>query len=261
MAIDAVRKSADALQRFARFSDDIKVSEKKPKDFVTNADLLSEKIVLEQVAESYPDDGVLSEERGVSGNQNSCWVLDPIDGTTNFVNGLPAYAISLAWCKDGVPELGVILDVARDDIYYAERGRGAFCNKQRIRVSGKRKYAHALIGSTGSPGTRNWRWPFLAELAKKTIGVRRMGSGALDFAWAACGGLDAVFGANLKYWDYAAGGLLVTEANGVFFSDLDSEDPVPFGSQLKTITYGSPRIAGQLRREAIAFRDAEAENS
>lgn len=258
IAVKAVRKAAAAVQRLGRFADDIKVSEKSPGDFVTNADMLSERIVIEELAAAFPADGILSEESGASGDQGSCWVLDPIDGTTNFVNGLPACSISLAWCEGGQPQLGVIHDIGSDDVYLAERGRGAYRNDQRLRVSGRRKFAHALIGSTGRPGTRDWRWQFLGKVARETIGFRRIGSGALDFAYTAAGHLDAVFGSNLRYWDYAAGAVILAEAKGSFFADLDGGREVPFGAKLGTIVYGTPRIAAHLHREAASFKEAAA---
>lgn len=252
-AIEAVRAAARRIRRFEAHRSDIKVEYKAPGDPVTNADLAVEAIVLDKIAERYPDDGTLSEESGSSGNQDSCWVLDPIDGTTNFIHGLPDYAVSLAWCKNGKPELGVIYDICRDEIYSAERSRGAYCEQRRIRIAETRQMSAALIGSTGSPGTGNWRWAALAEASSKSAGFRRLGSATIEFALTARSSLTACFGANLSYWDYAAGSVILAEAGGVY-TDLEGKAEVPFGAKLGVCIFGAPRIVGNLRRLATAHK-------
>lgn len=246
-AIQAVRAAAKSIRKFALHKDDIRIKYKTPNDPVSNADLAAERTVLEMLAERYPHDGVLSEEAGASGNQDSCWVLDPIDGTNNFINGLPAYAVSLAWCKDGKPAIGVILDVPRDAIYTASTGKGAFCDQRRIKVAPLSQMHHALIGSTGSPKTNTWQWDALAEASKKSAGFRRVGAATLDFAYTAKGALAASFGSNLSYWDYAAGSVIIKEAGGIF-TDLDGNTEVAFGAKLQLCIFGAERIVGNLRR-------------
>ena len=249
-AIEAIRAAARQVRKFDLHRGMVKVIEKAPGDLVTTADLAAETVVLDMLAEHYPDEGILSEERGSSGDKTSCWVLDPIDGTTNFVHGFPEYAVSLAWCWDGEPQLGVIYDVCRDELYIAEKGKGALCNERRIRVSKTRRLDDALIASTGRAGTDSWRWSFLAEVSRQSAGFRRIGSATLDLALTARGALDATFGANLQYWDYAAGAVILREAGGTFFSDLDGNMEVDFGAQLGLCLYGSPRVTGALRRLA-----------
>ena len=250
VALEAVDAAAKVIRRFDRHRGSLKVDEKAPGDFVTNADLASEEAVIDVLSKRYPEDGVLSEERGAHGPDDSCWVLDPIDGTTNFVQGLPYFAVSLAWCKDGEPVVGVICDLGRDETYTAERGNGARCEGRRVRVSGNRRFSTALLGSTGKPGTRSWRWGFLGEASRRTSGFRRLGAVTLDFVHAARGNLDAAFGAGLHYWDYAAGSLILREAGGAFFNGLSAETEVAFGSRLGDCVFGTPRIAGTLRRMA-----------
>lgn len=256
MAIDAVRAAGRVITKFDMQRGMLKVEEKSPGDLVTNADIAAEAAALDVIASMYPSDGVLSEERGSSGTMDSCWVLDPIDGTTNFVHGLPEFAVSLAWCQDGEPKVGVIYDVRRDDLYFAEKGRGAYCDQRRMRVSKASRLADALIGSTGRPGTRDWRWRFLAEASRKSSGFRRLGSSTLDFAMTAAGALDASFGGNLNYWDCAAGVLLVQEAGGMFLCDLEEDDrSLAFGERVNLCLYGTPRIVGALRRMAARHKD------
>lgn len=254
VAVEAVRAAGREIRRFDVHRGMLKVDEKGPGDLVTNADLAAEAAALEVIAESYPKDGVLSEERGASGNQDSCWVLDPIDGTTNFVHGVPGYSVSLAWCRDGQPRVGAVLDVCRDDLYVAESGRGAYCDDRRIRVSRTRRLADALVGSCGRPGTRDWRWAFLAEASRKSSGFRRIGSAALDFALTARGAIDACLGGNLHYWDCAAGMLLVREAGGKFTNNLEGDADLPFGEKTELCLFGSERIVGALARMAARHR-------
>lgn len=255
-AVEAVRAAGRLIRKFDMHRGDLRVEYKGPGNPVTNADLAAESMVLERIADAYPGDGVLSEESGASGNQDSCWVLDPIDGTTNFIHGVPGYAVSLAWCREGTPCVGVIYDVVRDALYTAESGRGSLCDDRRIRVSTTRRLEGALLGSTGSAGTQGWRWQLLANVSKRSAGFRRLGAGTLDFAMAAQGSLDACFGANLHYWDYAAGSLILREAGGQFV-DLEGKAEVQFGTRLGFCIFGCPRIVGNIRRLADQLHAAE----
>lgn len=254
-AVEAVRTASRRILRFDAHRGDLKISYKSGNDMVTSADLAAESAVLRMIAEDYPEDGVLSEEAGASGDQSSCWVLDPIDGTTNFVHNLPDYAVSLAWCRDGEPEVGVVYDICRNDIYTAEKGRGAFCNQRRIRVSQTKGMRDALLCSTGSPGTRGWPWRMLAEASNGSSGFRRSGSATIDFVHAARGALDGCIGSNLSYWDYAAGSLILAEAGGAF-SDLEGNGRVEFGAKLGFSIFGNPRIVASLRRLARSISPA-----
>ena len=259
VALEAVEAAATAIRYYDRQREKLKVEEKKPGDFVTNADTAAEAAAIKVIKAKLPTDGILSEECGQLGPTDRCWVLDPIDGTGNFVHGLPFYAVSLAWCEGGEPKLGVIYDVCRDETYLAERGRGAYCDRRRIRVSGGRRLIDSLVCSTGSLGTIDWRWNFLAEVASKTSGIRRPGSSVLEFALTARGCLDASFGGSLRYWDCAAGVLMVREAGGTFLSDLGGGGKLVFGEVLKLCLCGTPRVVGTLRKIALRHRDAAVE--
>lgn len=246
IAVEAVRAAARRVERFDRHRGDLRVRAKKPGDLVTSADLAAEEAVFAVLREHYPEAGILSEEAGQDGGVDDCWVLDPIDGTTNFVHGFPGYAVALAWCSGGRVRLGAIFDVARNDLYLAEHGRGAYCNDRRLRVAKTAGLADALLGATG--GIRPEDWPLLAEASRRSCGCRRLGAGVLDFAMVARGALDACFGHGMHYWDYAAGMLLVQEAGGVFYPDISSEanEAPPFGHRLGMCLYGCPAVADEL---------------
>ncbi len=249
VAIAAVRLGTRIIRKYDIHRGDLKVSEKDPNSLVTNADIASETAILGELKKRFPNDGIISEEFGVEGDQNSCWVLDPLDGTTNFVHGLPEYCVSLAWCQDGIAKIGVVYDICRDEMYYAQEGNGAFCDRRRLRVSSTRKMDEALIASTGSSGSDTWRWRLLEIATRQSRGCRRIGSGALDLVLTARGCIDAAISANLHYWDYAAGGLILREANGSV-CDLHGDYEVPFGKRLGLCFYGNTRIVGHLRRLA-----------
>ena len=240
-AIEAAVTAAKKIRRLDIHRGDLKVEYKSKGNPVTNADIIAEDTILQMIEQAYPTDGLLCEESGVQGNQDSCWVIDPIDGTANFVNGLPTYAVSIAWCKDGQPTVGVIYDICQNEMYSAELGRGAKCDQTRIRVSNTTEFANALIGSVGSPGIYNWRWDVFAKAVKQAAGFRRFGSATLDFAYAACGKLDVCFGANLHYWDYAAGNLILKEAGGSYV-DVEGSNQVEFGKKIETCIFGNSTL-------------------
>ena len=252
VAIAAVRLGASEIHKFSLHRGDLKIAYKDNNSLVTNADIAAETATLAELRKCYPQDGILSEELGVEGDQSSCWVLDPLDGTTNFVHGLPEYAVSLAWCKDGVPKIGVVYDICRNEMYYAEERSGAFCDQRRIRVSTTRSMKDALIASTGGSGAGSWRWKLLEQATRQSRGCRRLGSGTLDLVLTARGCFDAAISANLHYWDYAAGGLILQEAGGVI-SDLQGNNRIAFGKRLGVCFYGNARIAGHLRRLAVKY--------
>src|SRR5690554_3014802 len=216
----AAFKAARHLKRDFGEVENLQVSRKGPADFVSTADLKAEKILREELSRARPDYGFLMEESGASSAQNGetrRWLVDPLDGTTNFLHGLPHFAISIALEEKGEVIASVILDPIKDELFTAEKGQGAFLNDRRIRVSGRRRLDEGLF-ATGIPFKgRAGHKTFLEELEKVmavTAGVRRWGTAALDLAYVAAGRYEGFWERGLKSWDIAAGILLVREAGG-----------------------------------------------
>lgn len=222
MGLRAARKAAEKIDRSMERIDTVTITEKGTNDFVTEVDQLSEKEVIYHLKKAYPEHAFLGEESGRQGPDDAEyeWIIDPIDGTTNFIHSIPHFAVSLACKYRGKIEHGIVLDVAKREEFTASRGKGAAVNGRRIRVTDQRTMHGALMG-TGIPfsgfALENMD-AFLAALkdvASQTAGVRRIGSAALDLAYVAAGRFDGFWEMNLKPWDIAAGSLLVTEAGGL----------------------------------------------
>lgn len=217
-AIAAARKAGRiAAQAFHR-ADAVNLREKTANDFVTETDLAAERIIIETLRRAYPDHGFLAEESGASEPREYTWIIDPIDGTTNFIHGIPHFAISIALRVGGRLEQAVVYDPVKEDLFTATRGAGAFLNNQRIRVTQRPDLRGALLG-TGIPFRAHQDLDRyvdgLRRLLPDTAGVRRIGSAALDLAYVACGRFDGFFELSLNVWDVAAGVLLVQEAGGI----------------------------------------------
>jgi myo-inositol-1(or 4)-monophosphatase len=226
--------------------DKLEVQSKQPHDFVTEVDRAAEAAIIEIISEAYPEHAILAEESGETGGDSEFqWIIDPLDGTTNFIHGFPQYAISIALAERGIVQQAVVYDPTRNDLFTASKGRGAFLNDRRIRVSKRAKLGDSLIG-TGFPfKTMAHMDAYLAmfkEVSSKTAGLRRPGAAALDLAYTACGRTDGFFEIGLMPWDMAAGILLVTEAGGLA-SDFAGE-----GDYLHTgnLVAGNPKIFTQL---------------
>jgi myo-inositol-1(or 4)-monophosphatase len=223
--VEAVRKAGRSLNRDFGEVQNLQVSVKGPGDFVSQADHKAETILFTELSKARPGYGFLMEERGaVDGtDEANRWIVDPLDGTTNFLHGLPVFAISVALERAGQIAAGVVYNPAMDELYTAERGGGAFFNDRRIRVAARTKLSDCVIG-TGIPHLgQNRHGEFLVELRNvmgETAGVRRLGCAALDLASVASGRLDGFWEKPLHPWDIAAGMLLVREAGG-FVSDRD----------------------------------------
>ena len=221
----AAMKAGRALTRDFGEVQNLQVSMKGPADFVSNADRRAEEIVFQELSRARPDWGFLMEERGaVEGRDpQHRWIVDPLDGTTNFLHGIPMFAVSIALERDGQIVAGVVFNPAMDELYTAEKGGGAFLNDRRMRVAARQSLPEALFG-TGIPFLgRGDHAGFLYELRQimgETSGVRRMGAAALDLAYVAAGRLDGFWERKLKPWDVAAGAILVREAGG-FLSGID----------------------------------------
>ena len=222
-AVKAARAAGNIINRASLELERIQVSRKGPRDYVTDIDQAAEQAIIDVLQTAYPEHGFLAEESGVLPPQQASrrgpsyqWVIDPLDGTTNFIHGYPVYGISLALLQDGQPSHALIFDPSRNELFTASRGGGAFLNNRRIRVSGNARYGESLLGERiGRSGIdATIKKPFQA-LLEDCGSVRRSGSVALDLAYVAAGRLDGFCGLELKPWDVAAGGLLVLEAGGL----------------------------------------------
>ena len=248
VAIKAARAAGSIINRAALDVESVRISQKQVNDFVTEVDHAAEKAIIETLLTAYPGHGILAEESGsTQGAQDSdyVWIIDPLDGTTNFIHGFPVYCVSIALAVKGKVEQAVIYDPSRNDLFTATKGRGAFMNDRRIRVSKRTRLEECLI-STGFPfrpgdNFKNYL-NMMADVMQRTAGIRRPGAAALDLAYVAAGFTDGFFETGLKPWDVAAGSLLVTEAGGLignFTGEADFMDH-------QECMAGAPRIYGQL---------------
>ena len=225
IAVRAARRAGSVINRAALAGGGLQVRSKRANDFVTEVDKAAEAAILEVVRKAYPAHAILAEESGASGEGEFRWVIDPLDGTTNFIHGFPQYCVSIGVEHKGALEHAVVYDPLRDELFTATKGRGAYLNDRRIRVSKCAKLGEALVG-TGFPFKELARADlYLRQLRKvmeKSSGVRRAGAAALDLAYVACGRLDAFWELGLSPWDMAAGTLLIQEAGGLV-SDLHGD--------------------------------------
>jgi myo-inositol-1(or 4)-monophosphatase len=247
VAVKAARRAASHIQRASLNLDIIKVEKKKANDFVTEVDRDAEQIIIETILEAYPKHAILAEEsgaKGVGGSEYE-WIIDPIDGTTNFLHGHQQYCVSIALAVKGQIQQAVVYDPSRNDLFTASKGVGAFLNDRRIRVSRRIQMNECLI-ATGFPVTdMSYLDQYLAmfkDILPKTAGIRREGSAALDLCNTACGRVDGYWEMNLKPWDIAAGALIVQEAGGIV-TDLTGEDGWLDSGD---VVAGSPKVLGQL---------------
>ena len=251
--MDAVRKAARPMARDFGEVQALQVSRKGPGDFVSAADLRAEQALFEALMKARPGYGFLGEERGmVEGTDKShTFIVDPIDGTTNFIHAMPHFAITVALEREGEIQAGVTFNPITNELFWAEKGKGAYLNDQRIRVSGRRDLADCLIGTglpfIGRPG-HGQTIKEVHAIAQRVAGIRRLGSAALDLAWTAAGRYDAFWERNLQPWDVATGLLLITEAGGVV-SGIDEDHDPRAG---KSVCVGAPEIQPQLRKHLQA---------
>ncbi|MDH1675198.1 inositol monophosphatase family protein [Comamonas aquatica] len=248
VAIKAARAAGAIINRAALDVESVRVAQKQVNDFVTEVDQAAERTIIETLLGAYPGHGILGEESGKEfGAKDSdyVWIIDPLDGTTNFIHGFPVYCVSIALAVKGKIEHAVVYDPTRNDLFTATRGRGAFLNERRIRVSKRAQLKDCLI-STGFPFRPgdNFRayMRMFAEITQRTAGVRRPGAAALDLAYVAAGFTDGFFETGLSIWDVAAGSLLVTEAGGLVGNFTGEAD---FLEQAECLA-GNPRAYGQL---------------
>lgn len=255
--VAAVRKAARGLQRDFGEVENLQVSLKGPGDFVSAADRKAEKTLFQELSKARPGYGFQMEEGGVveGADKSHRWIIDPLDGTTNFLHGIPHFAISVGLERDGQMVAGVIYNPITDEMYIAEKGQGAFLNDRRLRVAVRRDLAQGVVGCgtphIGRPGHEK----YISELRGVMLnvsGVRRMGAASLDLAYVAAGRFDAYWEANLAPWDMAAGIVLVREAGGTV-SDIDGRDDMLASGG---IIVGNEMMHGQLSKVLKQTRQA-----
>jgi myo-inositol-1(or 4)-monophosphatase len=256
IAVGAARRAGDVIVRSLDRVGALVVSEKSRNDFVSEVDRAAEQAVIAAVRKAYPTHGFLAEESGAAPGDEYTWVIDPLDGTTNFLHGFPQFAVSVACRHRGRAEIGVVFDPLRGELFTAERGGGTQLDGRRLRVSQRAGLEGALVG-TGFPyrGNRRWLKPYLAMLEgvmQATAGVRRPGAASLDLAYVAAGRLDAFWESGLSPWDTAAGNLLITEAGGRV-GNLAGGEYADGGHLLA----GSPKVYAALAELLAPFLDDE----
>lgn len=254
-AFKAARKAGDMMMRASRNLDAVKVDSKAFNDFVSSVDREAEAILVEAIKESYPHHKITCEESGSYGKQNAEyeWIIDPLDGTTNFLHGHPQYAVSMALLHKGVLQEALVYAPERNDLYMASRGKGALLNDRRIRVSNRIELNRCLIG-TGFPvvdqSMMDKYLALLKEFLAKTAGGRREGAASLDLCAVACGRLDGFFEFNLKPWDIAAGALIVQEAGGIVTDMQGNEGWLESGD----VVAGNPKVLAQMLQVIAAHK-------
>ncbi len=248
IAVRAARAAGAIINRAALDVEVLKVASKGTNDFVTEVDQAAEEAIITTLLEAYPGHGILAEESGRErGARHSdyVWIIDPLDGTTNFIHGLPVYGVSIALAFRGRIEQAVVYDPSRNDLFYASKGRGAFLNDRRLRVSKRSRMADALIG-TGFPFRKGDNFKrylkMFEEVMQHCAGVRRPGAAALDLCYVAAGWYDGFFETGLQPWDVAAGSLIVTEAGGLVGNFTGEADYL----YQRELVAGNPRIYSQL---------------
>ena len=245
IAVKAARRAGSIISRASENLDVLTLKHKSLNDLVSEVDRAAEDAILDVIKSAYPEHAILAEESGASGESEYVWIIDPLDGTTNFLHGFPQYCVSIGLFHKDIPTHGVIFDPTRNDLYTASRGRGAFLNDKRLRVSKRDKLIDALIG-TGFPFRMFEHLEaynaMLKDLMTKSAGVRRPGAAALDLAAVAAGRYDGFWEIGLSPWDMAAGVLMVTEAGGLV-TDFSGDDKFMERGQ---IVAASPKIFTQL---------------
>ena len=248
VAVKAARAAGAIINRAALDVEAVRISQKQINDFVTEVDHASEKVIIETLLGAYPGHGILAEESGSEhgARDSECvWIIDPLDGTTNFIHGFPVYCVSIALAVRGKVEQAVIFDPSRNDLFTATKGRGAYCNDRRLRVSKRTRLSECLL-STGFPFRPGDNFKsylnMMGDVMQVTSGLRRPGAAALDLAYVAAGFTDGFFEKGLQPWDVAAGSLLVTEAGGLVGNFTGEAN---FLEQQECMA-ASPKIYGQL---------------
>lgn len=247
-AVKAARAAGSIINRASMNLDLLKVNTKAPNDFVTEVDQAAERVIIETLLGAYPGHGILAEESGrAHGAKDSeyVWIIDPLDGTTNFIHGLPVYAVSIALAHRGQVQQAVVYDPTRNDLFFASKGRGAFLNDKRLRVSKRLRLAESLIG-TGFPFRKGDNFERYMQIFERVMqgcaGMRRPGAAALDLCYVAAGYYDGFFETGLSAWDVAAGSLIITEAGGLVGNFTGDADFL----HRREVVAGNPKVYAQL---------------
>ena len=248
VAVMAARRAGAVLGRNFNKRDKLTIEKKGHNDFVSSADIAAERAIIDVIHKHYPDHAILAEESGSHGESDHVWIIDPLDGTTNYLHGFPVYAVSIGLQINGRLEHAVVYDPMREELFTASRGEGAQLDGRKIRVSGNADLENALIG-TGFPYRQadSELGPYLTMLGKvlkNTSGVRRPGAAALDLCYVACGRLDAFWETGLQPWDMAAGTLIIREAGGMISALDGGENHLETGHVLT----GTPKIYRDLAK-------------
>jgi myo-inositol-1(or 4)-monophosphatase len=257
IAVKAARRAGQIINRASFDVGHLRVATKQQNDFVTEVDRAAEAAIIDVLHDAYPSHSILAEESGASGDENSeyQWIIDPLDGTTNFIHGFPQYAVSIGLTHKGVLAHGVVYDPGRNELFVASKGSGAYLNDKRIRVSKHDKLDAALIG-TGFPYRMfehvDAYMAIFRELTQKTAGLRRPGAASLDLAYVAAGRLDGFWEFGLSPWDMAAGALLIAEAGGLVGDLAGESDYLNTGN----IIAGTPKVFSQLLQTIASHRTA-----
>jgi len=248
IAVKAARAAGAIINRAALDLEVLKIGSKGPNDYVTEVDRAAERAIIDILLEAYPGHAILAEESGREhGAKHSeyTWIIDPLDGTTNFLHGFPVYAVSIALAHRNQVQQAVVYDPTRNDLFFASRGRGAFCNDRRLRVSKRIRIAEALIG-TGFPFRKGDNFKryvkMFEEVMQSCAGLRRPGAAALDLCYVAAGYYDGFFETGLNPWDVAAGSLIITEAGGLVGNFTGEADYL----YQREVVAGNPKVYGQL---------------
>jgi myo-inositol-1(or 4)-monophosphatase len=245
-AVDAARKAGDLALRYFSRAHQLDVQTKGRNEFVTQVDHAAEQIIIEAIRARYPDHAVLAEESGRDGDSDYVWIIDPLDGTTNYIHSFPVFAVSIGLEVSGQLELGVVYDPCRQEIFTAMRGEGAQLEGRKIRVSRRPGLEGALIG-TGFPYRANQEWldsylEMLGKVLTSTAGIRRPGAAALDLCYVAAGRLDGFWEYGLAPWDLAAGAIILREAGGLIGPLEPDTDWVETGN----VIAGNPKVYKEL---------------
>ncbi|MGY0504055.1 inositol monophosphatase family protein [Luteimonas sp. e5] len=253
LMVKAARAAGSVLMRNVSRLESLNVVEKGRLDYASEVDAQAEQAAVRELRRAAPDYAILGEEGGQQGKGRSVWVIDPLDGTSNYLRGQPHYCVSIALVENGEPQHGVIFDPLRNELFTASKGHGAVLDDKRIRVAERRTLEGAMVATGFHPRERERTGAQLEctrQLLNQAEDIRRMGSAALDLAWVACGRLDAYFEAGLKPWDIAAGVLLVREAGGKVcdFKGAATRPMDARGIDSRPLVAGNVRIAEALQK-------------
>jgi myo-inositol-1(or 4)-monophosphatase len=241
IAVNAARQAGDIITRHADQLDRIQITEKSPHDYFSEVDVKAEQMIIQTIHKAYPDHGIIAEESGLSQSDAECvWIIDPLDGTSNYLHGFPFYAVSIAVQIKNRIEHAVVYDPVRHECFAATRGRGARLNDRRLRVSKQTQLSAAMLGAglQNKRGTHQPAFSTIQSLFDQCASVRRTGSVALELAYVASGRLDGFFGFGLQSWDIAAGCLLIQESGGLISDHEGGDHYLKHGNAIA----GTPKV-------------------